>query len=298
MCPKFMLANDVQSFYVGTRNGQNDFNTTLNAVSMNPALSIQFSVAGQPNNIEQPEPNGAILSGTFYDNTSRNYLRKIFYRAPSKMPDKNPVELKAIVTPLDGGAPITLSWTIMILAERWSFQHFQALRYKCYEGGTANPKNGVAVDMGVGTGNEQRFHFQAKTLNPQTGQTTAILDGEPFVYYSKTYDGGICDPSYAHADLMWGDDDQTKTKNVKVTFDGKDLKVDYEIDYMNYLGWAIIDNSQGKLLFKKDRMPGTHGAKASFSFPLKRKFRSLYTQPKDQQVMLHTAAGVQVEARE
>ena len=296
LCPKLLVTNDITWVCVGI-NSSNDFRTSVQDYGNDPKLSIQFFVNGVPNNIEQPDPNGAILSANYYDGGRKAYNRRLYYRAPSKMPDKNPVEIKVVITPA-GGPPITATNTIMIVAEKWSFQHFQALRYKCYEGGNTNPKNSMAIDMGMATGNEQRFHFKPQSTYNTAGELEAELDGDPDIYYAKTYDGGTCDPTYAHAELLWGDDDQTHIKNVKVRFDGTTMKVDYVIDYMNYLGWAIIDNASGKTLLHVPRRPGSHDVKAGFEFPLKRQFRSLYTQPKDQQVMLHSAGGVQVRALE
>ncbi|MEZ0541100.1 hypothetical protein [Fibrella arboris] len=300
--PKTMLTNDCQHFIVGRIDTES---TLVNAQgypigrvygdSYNPKLSIKFFVNGQPNTIEQPDPNGAILSATEYSGDLKEYLRKIYYRAPSRMPDKNPVEIKAVVTPATG-PPITVTAQVYVLAENWTFQFFQALRYKCYEGGTSNPRNGLAVDMGMATGMQQPFYFEAGNINFFTGEATATLDGDPTIYQTKKYAGGICDPTYLVANLLWGDDDQSKIKHVKARFTGTRMKVDYQIDYMNYLGWTFTEKTTGKTIPGLPRRPGSHDVKAGFECPLQGQYRSLYKMPPEQQVMLHVVGGIQLHA--
>lgn len=213
----------------------------------------------------------------------------------ARMSDKNPVEIRAVVTPASG-PPVTVTAQIYVLAERWTFQHFQALRYKCYEDETANPKNSLAVDMGVRTGMQQQFHFEVGSIDWHTGEATATLDGGPEIYYSKTCQGVACDPTYMKANLLWGNDDQTTIKDVAASFTGTLMKVGYKIDYMNYLGWTFTHIPTGKTIPGLQRKPGSHNVQVEFKCPLQRQFRSLYKMPPDQQVMLHAAGGVQLRA--
>lgn len=300
--PKAMLVNDCQSFIVGRIDDKTNLVNAqgypigrVYADSYNTKLTIQFYVNGQPNNVEQPEPNGAVLSANTYSGDLKEYLRKLYYRAPAKMPAKNPVEIKAVVTSATG-PPITVTTQIYVLAERWTFQFFHALRYKCYEGGTGNPRNGLAVDMGMATGMQQQFYFEAGNINFFTGEATATLDGDPDIYYTKQYAGGICDPTYLTANLLWGKDDQSKIKDVKARFTGSQMKVDYKIDYMNYLGWTFTDKATGKTIPGPPRRPGSHDAQAGFQCPLQEQYRSLYKMPPEQQVMLHVVGGIQLHA--
>lgn len=300
--PKAMLVGDCQHVLLG----QLDPNNTLTdgkghpigrifSDSYDPKLSIQLFVNGQPNSPEKANPNGCILSATSWSWALKTNIRKMYYRAPDQMPDKNPVEIKAIVTPATG-PPITVITHVYVLAERWTFQFFQALRYKCYEGGASNPRNNLAVDMGVATGDEQKFHFTPGSINYFTGEATATLDGNPEIFFCKPYEGGACNPNDFTANLNWGDDDQSKIKDVQVTFTGQMMKVDYKIDYMNYLGWSIIHNASGKTLQVIPRRPGKQNEPASFTVPLQKKYLNTYRMPPDMQVMLHVASGIQLLA--
>ncbi|WP_375444499.1 hypothetical protein [uncultured Fibrella sp.] len=298
--PKTMLTDDCQHILFGRIDTDNHLVNAQGypigrvfADSYDPKLTIKFFLNGQPNNIEQSEPNGAILGATEYSGTLKESIRKLYYRAPSRMPAKNPVEIKAIVTPATG-PPITVTAQIYVLAEDWTFEFFQALRYKCYEGGTSNPRNGLAVDMGMATGMRQQFYFEAGTINFFTGEATATLNGDPEIYHTKKYAGGVCDPTYLTANLLWGDDDQSKIKNVKARFTGTQMKVDYQIDYMNYLGWTFTEKTTGKTIPGPPRRPGSHNVQAGFQCPLQTKFRSLYKTPVDQQIMLHVVGGIQL----
>ena len=297
LCPKAILTNDIQSFNVGTGNPGNTQMLYSHNEAANPNLPIQFFINGQPNRPDQLDPYGAVLSGTFYDKYTRQMVRKFFFEAPAKMPDKNPVEIKAVVTPASG-APVTVTFTIIILAEKWTFTHFHGIHYRCYESGDANPKNIFVADMGMATQMNQDFHFTAKTLNFLTGETTAVPDGDPTIAYTRQYNGGACSPAGYTAQLLWGDDDQTRIKNVKVRFTGDRLVVDYQIDYMNWLGWNMVQNATGQVINHKDRKPGKHDAPARVESPLQRVFVSQFTSPADQQIMLHSGGGVQIKAQD
>lgn len=291
--PKSVLTGDIQQFNIGTRNGGSTDPTFLvsNNEAANPNLPIQFFINGQPNRPDQLDPFGAVLSGTFYDRYSRQMIRKFFYEAPTKMPDQNPVEVKAIISPA-GGAPITVTVMVIVLAENWTFKHFFGLHYRCFDGGSSNPKNVFFPDMGMVTEMHQTFHFTANTLNFLTGEATAIMDGEPVITYSKTYQGGACSPTDYTAKLLWGNDDQTLIKNVKVRFTGSRMVVDYQTDYMNWLGWTIVQNATGAVIFQQDRKPGKHDAPAHVESPLQRTFVSKGNTPTEQQISLHSAGGV------
>ncbi len=297
LCPKAILTGDIQSFNVGTGNSTNTQLRYSHNEAANPSLPIQFFINGQPSRPDQLDPYGAVLTGTFYNKYSRSMERKFFFEAPARMPDKNPVEIKAIVTPASG-APITVTFTIIVLAEHWTFTHFHGLHYRCYDGGNSNPKNMPVADMGMATQVNQAFHFTAKTLNFLTGETTAVLDGDPTIVYSKQYQGGSCNPAVCTAKLLWGNDDQTLIKNVNVRFTGERMTIDYQIDYMNWLGWTIVETANGYVINHRDRKPGKHDAPAHVDSPLQRSFISQFTNPADQQIMLHSAGGVQLKAND
>ena len=122
------------------------------------------------------------------------------------------------------------------------------------------------------------------------------MEGDPQITDSRIYQNGSCYPSQNYAKLLWGDDDQTLIKDVKVKFSDGKMKVDYKIDYMNYLGWNIIQKATGNTLTVIARKPGKHDAQANLVAPLQKKFMSKFASPVDQQIMLHSGGGVVLEA--
>lgn len=287
--PKAIVTNDCQQFSVGTQNGKNPMNEVINS-DKTTSLNVQFYLNGQPNDRGNREPYGSILTGDFYDGEHKLYLRNYYYSAPSQMPDKNPVEIKAVITP-KGQAPITVTFQFYVLAEHWKFYYVQGLKCICPENSPINPM----ANLGAACIMEQDFHFTAQTVNAITGEAQATLDGDPEVNKFKISPARPCDPEHFEIAANWGKDVFTKIKDVKARFTGQQMQVDFKIDYMDYLAWKARPLADNKWVVVVPMQKGSKDASGKMVAPLQKEFKKQYLD-KTSKLLLHVTSGYELQA--
>lgn len=224
--------------------------------------------------------------------TSRQYhdTGEMYYRAPFKMPSKNPVEIKVVYTTRTGKV-LTLTKRIYIVAQNWKFYHVHGLKSICPED---TPINSMAT-LGASTISLQRFHFSADSFNYKTGEANGILDGEPTIFKFKIFPTRACDPEHFEIAAQWGDI-FTKIKDVKPKFTGEKMQVDFKIDYMDYLAWKARALAPGADWMQvAPSMKGTKDASGKMVAPLQKEFKQQYLD-KTSKLLLHVTSGYNLQA--
>jgi hypothetical protein len=286
VAPVAMLTGDVRS--IGLR--VPDYKFFVDELSRGVGIACYLNGKQMPTGIAD---NNMTEDGRITLITSRQYhdTGEMYYRAPFKMPSKNPVELKVVYTTRTGKV-LTLTKNIYVVAQNWKFYHVHGLKSICPEDA---PINSMAT-LGAVSISLQNFHFSADSFNPKTGEANGTLDGEPTIFKFRLFQTRGCDPEHFEVAANWGKDIFTKIKDVKPKFSSGQMHVDFKIDYMDYLAWKARALAPGADWVQVvPPMKGTKDASGQLVAPLQKEYKKQYLD-KTSKLLLHVTSGYSLQA--